>query len=179
MKKILVVTLLALGLAAGTAQATSLSYGDANYLGYINDGIPSDVASTVGYLNNLITLAAGAPAVVIGSETYSRVGSSLAGPFPTATGGSKIDTSSGAGINVTGWTYLLGKYDAGNAGAYVWYVVGLTTADIPNFFNAQGQYGLSHYTLLNYAPVPDGGMTLMLLGGALVGLGALRRKFRA
>jgi hypothetical protein len=27
-------------------------------------------------------------------------------------------------------------------------------------------------------PVPDGGMTLMLLGGALVGLGALRRKFR-
>jgi hypothetical protein len=27
--------------------------------------------------------------------------------------------------------------------------------------------------------VPDGGMTLMLLGGALVGLGALRRRFRA
>jgi hypothetical protein len=28
-------------------------------------------------------------------------------------------------------------------------------------------------------PVPDGGMTLMLLGGALVGLETLRRKFRA
>ena len=27
--------------------------------------------------------------------------------------------------------------------------------------------------------VPDGGATLMLLGGALVGLGALRRKFSA
>jgi hypothetical protein len=27
--------------------------------------------------------------------------------------------------------------------------------------------------------VPDGGATLMLLGGALMGLGALRRKFRA
>jgi hypothetical protein len=27
-------------------------------------------------------------------------------------------------------------------------------------------------------PVPDGGTTVMLLGGALVGLGALRRKFR-
>ena len=26
--------------------------------------------------------------------------------------------------------------------------------------------------------VPDGGATLMLLGGAMVGLGALRRKFR-
>jgi hypothetical protein len=31
--------------------------------------------------------------------------------------------------------------------------------------------------MLFYA-VPDGGMTLMLLGGALVGIGALRRKFR-
>ena len=29
------------------------------------------------------------------------------------------------------------------------------------------------------AAVPDGGMTVMLLGGALVGLGTLRRKFRA
>jgi hypothetical protein len=27
--------------------------------------------------------------------------------------------------------------------------------------------------------VPDGGATLMLLGGALMGLGILRRKFRA
>ena len=29
------------------------------------------------------------------------------------------------------------------------------------------------------APVPDGGTTLLLLGGALMGLGALRRKFGA
>ena len=31
----------------------------------------------------------------------------------------------------------------------------------------------------NPGGVPDGGATLMLLGGALVGLGALRRKFRS
>ncbi len=31
----------------------------------------------------------------------------------------------------------------------------------------------------NISSVPDGGMTLVLLGGALTGLGALRRKFRA
>jgi hypothetical protein len=37
--------------------------------------------------------------------------------------------------------------------------------------------GLSGYMLYNPTSVPDGGMTLMLLGGALVGLGALRRKF--
>jgi hypothetical protein len=28
------------------------------------------------------------------------------------------------------------------------------------------------------SPVPDGSMTLMLLGGALIGLGSLRRRFR-
>ncbi len=30
----------------------------------------------------------------------------------------------------------------------------------------------------DFETVPDGGVTLMLLGGALVGLGALRRRFR-
>jgi hypothetical protein len=33
-------------------------------------------------------------------------------------------------------------------------------------------------SLLTLQNVPDGGITLMLLGGALVGLGALRRKVR-
>jgi hypothetical protein len=184
MKKLLSVlfaAVLFLGLGANAVQATSLTYGDAYYLGYVNDAIPSNVDDTVGYINNLITLAAGAGPTVIGTESYSRVGSALPGPFPVAValGGVKTDTSIGSGINVTGWTYLLGKYDAHNAGAYVWYVAGLETADIPNFFNAAGQYGLSHYTLLNHTQVPDGGATLMLLGGALVGLGALRRKFRA
>jgi hypothetical protein len=32
---------------------------------------------------------------------------------------------------------------------------------------------------VNTSSVPDGGTTLVLLGGALTGLGALRRKFRA
>lgn len=40
--------------------------------------------------------------------------------------------------------------------------------------------GAPAQSLLTMVPttVPDGGMTLMLLGGALMGLGALRRKFR-
>ena len=35
------------------------------------------------------------------------------------------------------------------------------------------------YAIITTAPVPDGGATLALLGGALMGLGMLRRKFRA
>ena len=44
---------------------------------------------------------------------------------------------------------------------------------------AIGATGGSDSYINNGRVVPDGGMTLMLLGGALVGLGALRRKFRA
>jgi hypothetical protein len=46
--------------------------------------------------------------------------------------------------------------------------------------NVWGDAGLtqSRQDLLYHAPVPDGGATLTLLGGVLLGLGALRRKFR-
>jgi hypothetical protein len=40
-----------------------------------------------------------------------------------------------------------------------------------------GNNGLTGVVDASTVTVPDGGMTLMLLGGALVGLGALRRKF--
>jgi len=40
-------------------------------------------------------------------------------------------------------------------------------------------YPVQDSVTFSVQPVPDGGMTLMLLGGSLVGLGALRRKFRA
>jgi hypothetical protein len=45
-----------------------------------------------------------------------------------------------------------------------------------NIWTINGGVRTDAQTQLFY--VPDGGMTLMLLGGALVGLGALRRKFR-
>jgi hypothetical protein len=39
--------------------------------------------------------------------------------------------------------------------------------------------GLSHYTYFGTRSVPDGGITISLLGSALVGLGLLRRKLGA
>jgi hypothetical protein len=180
---IAIVCLLALGLTAPVALADSLVVGDGHYLGRINDDIPSSVALETGYLNNLITLAAGAGPIQIPpgtGEIYDRLGSTLAGPFPTAFGGVKSgDDPAYTGINVTGYTYILGKYDADKAGGYVWDVSGLTTVDIPQNLPLANKYGLSHYTLFNPSTVPDGGVTLMLLGGALVGLETLRRRFRA
>jgi hypothetical protein len=47
----------------------------------------------------------------------------------------------------------------------------------PGAWNDEGNsYEISGY-VVEYSSVPDGGMTASLLGGALVGLGALRRKW--
>jgi hypothetical protein len=57
-------------------------------------------------------------------------------------------------------------------------VADLATVDIPSGLGQAA--GLSHFSLYkSTTSVPDGGVTLMLLGGALVGLETLRRKFRA
>jgi hypothetical protein len=187
-----VACVLALGLTAGRAEAIPLTIGTADldadyYVGQIIDGIPSSFADEARYINNLITLGAGQGNTSIPNpddsvETYNRVGSDLEGLFPTALieGAVKNETGEYTGINVTGFTYILGKYDAGNpgAGAYVWYVGGLTGVTFVALpATSPGGYELGHYTLFNARSVPDGGTTLILLGGALVGLGILRRKF--
>ncbi len=182
MKKLMIVLAcaVALGLTPLSAGATELTFGDQYYIGHINDGIPSSPTDEVTYINNLITLAAGAGVETIGTEAYDRLDSTLVTSFPTAvvTGNTRDESGNSLGIDVTGYTYLLGKYDAFHAGSYVWDVSGLTEVNIPSLGPAD-KYGLSHYSLYNFKPptVPDGGATLMLLGGALVGLAALRRKF--
>ena len=188
MKKFLVLTacLVALVFSAAPVQAApvSLSIGDAYYLGLINDGIPSGEADEPAYINYLRTLAAGAgntqlPAVT--GEIYNRLNSTVAGPFPAAVYAGRVGVTGGSPtINVSGYAYVLGKY--GSNGSLVWFVNGaLGDVVLPSSYvpvGAQGG-GLSHITWFTPVTVPDGGATLMLLGGALVGLGALRRKFRA
>jgi hypothetical protein len=80
----------------------------------------------------------------------------------------------------SGYAFLVGKYGGGKKGgeSLVWYVGGMTEEfTIP--VKAPNKKGLSSWTLYNPTTnVPDGGMTLMLLGGALVGMETLRRRYR-
>ncbi len=184
MKKLMIVLAcaLALGLTPLVAGATELTFGDQYYIGHINDGIPSSPADEVSYINNLITLGTEQPVTPIGTEAYDRLDSALVASFPTAviTDNYRDESGNNLGIDVTGYKYLLAKYDAFHAGSYVWDVSGLTgEIAIPAADPPCGQYGLSHYSLYNYKPptVPDGGATVMLLGGALVAIAAFRRKF--
>ena len=183
MKKTLIFAIamaLVLGFSATSANAAAFTIGDAYYLGSIDPGSPASEADEAGYINHLIGMTAPSGPTVFEGHSYVR--SALGGAFPDAVeAGSSRDFEAPFGpVNVEGWTYLLGKY--GNVD-YVWYVAGQTgewglpaNDAVPG---AGGGQGMSHYTLFNPTSVPDGGMTLILLGGALVGLEALRRKFRA
>lgn len=104
----------------------------------------------------------------------------------TLTGGVRID---GGSNDVTGYDWVLAKYNGPNAG---WVLFKLTGDDawqgstIPlksdSLWTVPGPSG-SGYDLSNFTgyrtAVPEGGMTLILLGGALLGLETLRRRIRA
>ena len=162
----------------------NLTFGDANELGQVLFGIPSgDVARTT-YVNHLIAMTPGTSGSFSG-QTFHR---SLANPgpgfpnYPTA-----VFAKNGTGTSVdlgngTLYSYLFAKYDGPNAASEVWYVgnlSGIITIPAAAFPKRPGgqPYGLSGWTLFGpgVPGVPDGGTTVMLLGGALGALGMARR----
>jgi hypothetical protein len=110
--------------------------------------------------------------------------------------------ASGGGLNVSmgivtltlpaTFQYLVVAYDGPNGGVIVYEISSLaagTVIEMPQFARPSGavgsqslvqhtgQYGMTGWSLLNptQTTVPDGGATVMLLGAALAGLGAMRR----
>lgn len=99
-------------------------------------------------------------------------------PYPATTyaktqWGDNDDTTPEIG-NLGDWEYIALKY--GNDYTF-YYLNGATTFE----FTAPGLNGLSHYTLFDAEPTnktPEAGATAILLGTALLGLGAVRRRVR-
>jgi hypothetical protein len=184
-----IVGLMAIGLTGRSALGATLDLTTASsqYLGYINPSQPASISAEADYINTLIAQALNSGPTSIGGREYTRSGNDCGGgacPDAFAYGAVKVEADLSKGvpnpafdntsIDVTGYQYLLAKYDGPNWGSEVWYVGGITgTVSVPS---TMSKYGISHYTLFN---APDGGATLMLLGGALVGFEALRRRIRA
>ena len=97
-------------------------------------------------------------------------------------------------IDLTGsFQYLVVTWDGQNGGVAVFDVSSLGAGDhivlsryaFPDaathgdLLPGNGQYLMTHWTLLNPTSVPDGGATVMLLGAALGALGMARRFLRS
>jgi len=89
--------------------------------------------------------------------------------------GDHVDQATIIGNNFkvgAGWEYVLAKYDGTNAGFILFYLGG-ADATIPQFpypfwTDNRTQYGITSWVTFNR--VPDGGSTVLMLGGAIVAI---------
>jgi len=156
------------------SKASALGIGDSRQLGFLWPGIQSktDNQSKANYVNHLIGMALGAINVANG-EVYFRSNhgfKSLPSAVSAVNGGGRSINLRTGGL----YTYLFATYDG--YGSEVWYV-GNMTGIITIPFLAAG-HSLTGWTLFGPRSigVPDGGVTVMLLGVAL-GVLALARRF--
>jgi hypothetical protein len=189
---ILIACILALSFGANTASAITLTFDQASgYVGYVlpagnSNSSPEAEAAYITYLIGMGLDSTEAGVLIDipggGDPTVDLYRTEWAYSFVTPVMwvdklNDPADGKYSAGSNV--FNYVLAKYGNApgslNQASIVWFSPTGFTGDI--FVPTQG---LSHISVFNSfkKDVPDGGATLMLLGGALVGLGALRRKFR-
>jgi len=159
---------------ASTAQA--LTFADA--LGTVVSGEPASPASEIVYINHLLGMGLNSTDS-LGGHNYTHFAIDTSSLPAAVTGGSTKDETGDNHVNVTGFLYLLGKYDGPNGGDYIWYVGNLSGAQtIPT--TGFGRFDLSHWSLYNPGTsVPDGGTTMAMLGISLLGVEALRRKLKS
>src|SRR5438874_8432623 len=159
--------------------ATALTIGDSQELGFVDPGLPAGDADRTLFVNTMIGLPLGGSThVIIGphDNLITRSNNDF-GSLPTAVfalngGTTTIDLGSGL------YSYLFAKYDGPNYGAEVWFVGDLSgVITIPA---TGGKYGLSGWTLFGPGGgnnTPDSGTAAALLGLGLTGLAGLRARF--
>ena len=183
------------------AAALPISINDPGVVGLLEGQTANDVTVEAQIANNILSLGESvtvlasvfaSPAVgdinCNGGQNDQRPCHYMTGDNAysgTVTGGVKQDTNPTVLLpQALLSAYILVKFDGPNAGYVLfntadWLAAGNTTlpatGDGLANWGAQGS-GNSHYTYFGSRTVPDGGMSLLLLGAALGGLGILRRR---
>jgi hypothetical protein len=156
------------------AKAVGISIGDSHELGFLWPGIqkkPSHQDKLI-CVNQLVGMALGEIDITNG-QVYFRSNNAF-NPLPTA---SQARNGGGRTINLRAggvYTYLFATYNG--YGSEIWYVGNLSGIITIPFL--AGRHCLTGWTLFRVSTVgvPDGGITVMLLGVAL-GVLALARRF--
>jgi hypothetical protein len=190
MKKTLLLSVLALTMTATIAHAHLV------LIGYAVPGVPSSDANELAFVTTLIAMDPGDANQDCDEPTGGNVNTCIrpfgsydqpvfpapvifdriqAADFPAPVNGEVLVDLNGGAIN-----YVIAKYGGGqtDGGSAIYYNFEAQLSDtIPLLDPNAGNGSLSHISRLGGAGVPDGGVTLILLGGALVGLETMRRKF--
>jgi hypothetical protein len=173
----------ALAIAMGSS-ASAINLNDPGVVGTVTDGAPASIEDEVVYVNTLLGLGANVTQT-IADELYKTSSTDYNGTV-SADGAFKMNTTdAGFSLTVSGYEYVLAKYDGLNGGSILFFVDGgtivLPGTSEPLWTNPGGNgFGISHWT--GFGPndpppsVPDAGSTLAMIGAAMTSLGFLRRK---
>jgi hypothetical protein len=180
----LLISIIVLGIPA-----RAISINDPGVVGTIVSGEPASVSDEVWYVNSLLGLGANVVDQIItdpfnpfDDHKYSTSSTDYNGTVSDVGSVRAIADDLGFSLHVSGFDYVLAKYDGPNGGDVVWFLGGVGF-DLPSdssglWSNPAGQgYGISHWTAFDPHTVPDGGATVALLGLGLLGLAGLRRRF--
>ena len=164
------------------ASGFALSIDDTGVVGTIDSGTQNasvdNVTEWANYLlgmsvNQTITIDGNTPLDGV-TEDYETGNNDYSG---TLTDGLRIN---GSTPDVSGYEWVLGKYDGKNAGYVLFNMADLGDSSIPEFsYSIWGdnpeQYQLSNVTVFGRVPEPS---SMLLLGFGLIGLAGFRRKFK-
>ena len=182
MKKLLGCFLCVMLLAFG-AQAFALTINDSGVVGTIEAGTQSsDVANEIDWANYLLSLPVSSTLVIADGNTPTdnvteNYLTSSTDYNAILTGGTQIQ---GATPNVSGYEYVLGKYDGQNAGYVLFNMSVFGGSSIPQFSHTiwtdnTEKYELSHATGFSVTSVPDASV-MLLLGSSFLVLAVFGKK---
>ena len=160
---------------------TILNLGDPRLIGQIAPGTSTSISDNAAYVNSLVDRSHGMlnSSFDFSGQTYllfNTQGGTLT--YANAGGVVTSGTAGGATIGVTGFEYLLLKYNGAKGEDYVFNVAGIT-GDVQVPATDPRKNSLSSYILFNTATteqVPVGGSIAIMLGFGLAGMGLLNRR---
>ena len=175
-----------LAIASLSASADTISVAN-NGMYSIDDGTPNNGSDNLAYLNKSISLwNAATPSAIdaVGNNDFSKLASSVPSSLPTFSGSyTKFDSVTNPlnfDLGTTPVNYLLVHYGGYSISYYLGGLTGvIDIQDHPLDTQGGGISSVAEFFGSTPPPnVPDGGMTMALLGLGLVSIGSLSRMVR-